>query len=334
VRSRDLVLVGVLILVGGVAVVDAFRDDDGRGVATPEPIPPPAPAPGRQPQPQREAPDDYPRGVLSGSLVLADERDCQFRIFGLAGGRERPVPPTVPLAEPCTFWTAARGGLIAYPTEELGGSELNIPFLAVGQPVGPAVVSPDGEHAAWCRSAEAGVEFDVNANGTREIGACPDAYAPRGDLAFVFGNRLLTEHRTVLRASGPISYVSWGSEGSIAVVEGPHERLERWQGNRLLDAVDIPDRLGGGTPVLSPDNCAALFQDVDQIWFEVIALDCFETERPDLLIFGDSTSVAWSPDGRWIAVAYSDRIGFHRVSDGEEIASWPARAAALAWTAD
>lgn len=92
--------------------------------------------------------------------------------------------------------------------------------------------------------------------------------------------------------------VSWASDGSIAVVEGAHERLERWQGNRLVDAVEIPDRLGGEAPVLSPDNCAALFQDVDQFWFEVIALDCFEAERADLLILGDSTSVAWSPDGR------------------------------------
>jgi hypothetical protein len=86
--------------------------------------------------------------------------------------------------------------------------------------------------------------------------------------------------------------------------------------------------------VLAPNNCAALFQDVDRFWFEVIALDCFEAERPDLLIFGDSRAVAWSPDGRWIAVAYSSRIGFHRVADGEEVASWPAQAAAIAWTAE
>lgn len=334
-RGRDIVLVGVLLLVTAVAVVDAFRDGDGRAVAPTEPLPPPAPAPGRQPQPQRIAPDDYPRGVLSGLLIVADAGDCQFRILSLAGGRERPVPPTMPLAQPCTFWTAPRGGMIAYPTEEpFAGFEPNIPFLAVGEPAGPVVWSPNGERAAWCRSAGAGVEFDVNTISTREIADCPAAYTPAGELVFVAGNRLFTEKRTVLRASGPITYVSWGRDGSIAVVEGPHERLERWEGDRLLDAVEIPDRLGGGNPVLAPDNCAALFQDVDRFWFEVIALDCFETELPDLLIFGDSTSVAWSPDGEWIAVAYSDRIGFHRVADGEEIASWPAPATAIAWTAN
>jgi hypothetical protein len=324
---------GVLLLVGAVALVDALRDGDGRSVTVPEPLPPPAPAPGRQPQPQREAPDEYPRGELSGLLIVADARDCQFRILSLAGGRERPVPPTVPLAEPCTVWTSARGELIAYPTQETGGFELNYPFVAVGRPVGPAVVSRDGERVAWCRSSDSGVELHAGPDSTRELADCPDAYTSAGDVAFIVGKRLFTETRTLLRASARIDYASWGIDGSTGlVVEG---RFERWDDKRLLDAVEIPDRLAiRSAPVISPDNCAALFQDVDRFWFEVIALDCFETERPDLLIFGDSTSVAWSPDGRWIAVAYSNRIGFHRVADGEEAASWPVRAAAIAWTAD
>jgi hypothetical protein len=331
VRGRDAVLVGVLLLVAGIALVDTFRDDGNEGgVVTPETLPPPAPSPGRQPQPQRVAPADYPRGVLDGLLVFADARDCQFRIFSLAGGRERPVAPTIPLAEPCSLWAAPRGGLIAYPTDEF--HTVNFPFVAVDEPVGPAVVSPDGEHVAWCRSANSGVELHLGPNSTRELAECPDAYTAAGDVAFIAGKRLLTETRTLLRASGAIEYASWGLDGSIGLVL--EERLERWGEKRRVDAIEIPGRLGWAPPVLAPNNCAALFQDVDRFWFEVIALDCFEAERPDLLIFGDSRAVAWSPDGRWIAVAYSSRIGFHRVADGEEVASWPAQAAAIAWTAE
>lgn len=331
-RLRDLVILGALLLIGGFAAADVLRDGDEGASPTTETfvLPPLPPPPG--PQPQREAPDEYPRGVLSGGLVVGSADDCSLRVLGLAGGVERPVPPTLPLAEPCTVWASPRGGLIAYPSEEFGGGfEVNFPFLAVGEPSGPVVWRPDGERAAWCRSATAGVEFDVGTSSTRELGGCPAAYTPAGDVAFIAGRQLLAEHRTLLRTTGRIRYASWGNDGSIGLYLD-NGRFERWQGDRLDDAVEIPGRFGD--PVFTPDNCAALFQDVDQAWFEVFALDCFEAERPDLLIFGDSTSVAWSPDGRWIAVAYSDRIGFHRVATGIEEFSWPERAAALAWVAD
>jgi hypothetical protein len=326
-RGRDIVLVGVLLLVGAVALVDAVRDGDGRAVVPTEPLPPPAPVPGRQPQPQRVAPEDFPRGVLDGLLIAADARDCQFRILSLAAGRERPVSPTAPLAEPCAVWAAPRGGLIAYPTNDFDA--WNLPFLAVDEAAGPAVVSPDGEHAAWCRRGEGGVEFDVNTNDTRRLRACPDAYTADGDVAFIAGRRLLTEHETVLRASGPIHYASWAEDGSVAVIVA--NRFERWQGGKRSDSVEIPPGLGRWPPVPSPDNCAALFRSLLD-WYEVVPLSCFRASRPDLLIFGGTA--AWSPDGRWIAVAYSDRIGFHRVTDGEEVTSWPVRAAAIAWTTD
>jgi hypothetical protein len=330
-RGRDLVLLGAVLLVGAFAVVDALRGDEPhRSKRVTSQPPRTTPVPRAAP----EAPDTYPRGVLAGELVLAQRENCRLRVLLLAGGFERILPPLVG----CRFWVAPSGLAIAYasrgravfrdlafaPGADLGG------FSNVS---GPVIWSPDGQRAAWCTPSGTGFDFDVLEHelAPRALKRCPVAYTPNGEPAFVQGKRLVVNDRTILRAAGAISFVSWASDGSIAVVEGPHERLERWQGNRLADAVEIPDRLGGEAPVLSPDNCAALFQDVDQFWFEVIALDCFEAERADLLIFGDSTSVAWSPDGRWIAVAYSDRIGFHRVVDGEEIASWPVRAGALAW---
>jgi WD40-like Beta Propeller Repeat len=339
-RGRDLALLGALFLVSAAAVIDVLWNGGDEEPSTTE-TRTQSPPPGPQPQPQREAPDDYPRGVLRGSLVFADRPQCGVRVFDLAGGRERIVPPLTA----CTFWASPTGVALAYRSDgraffrDLAGT----PWGDLGSfsnLAGPVTWSPDGRRAAWCVRGGGGFDFDVVEHELppESLNNCPAAYAPNGEPAFVLGGQVIVDGRPIVETMGQILFVSGAADGSIALVVAtqpfPPNRLERWERGRLVDAVDIPARLGRWPPVFSPDNCAALFRDIDQGWFEVIALDCFEAERPDLLIFGDSRAVAWSPDGRWIAVAYSDRIGFHRVADGEEVASWPTRAAALAWTAD
>jgi hypothetical protein len=335
-RGRDLILLGVLVLLGGVALVDAFRDGNGRSVVVPD-LPPPPPAP----QAQRTAPEDYPRGVLRGALVFADRRNCRIRVFDLAGGRERILPPLTA----CTFWVSPRSVALAYRADgsvffrDLAGT----PWADLGgfsNLAGPVIWSFDGERAAWCSRHDGGFDFDVVEHelAPNVLNRCPSAYAPNGEPAFVRGSQLLVRGKVALQTRGQILFAAGAADGSMAIVVGvgPGEpnRLERWERGQLVDAVEIPERLGRWPPLFSPDNCAALFRDIDQGWFEVVALDCFEVVRPDLLIFGASESAAWSPDGRWIGVAYVDRIGFHRAADGEEVASWPARAAALGWTTD
>jgi hypothetical protein len=333
-RGRDIVLVGVLLLVTAVAVVDALRG--GGEPRVPNPVATALPRTTPVPRPVPRAPTDYPVGVLRGELIFAQRGDCRLRVFLLAGGFERILPSLTG----CRFWVSPRGLAIAYafhgraifrdlafaPGADLGGfSNLS----------GPVIWSLDGRRAAWCTASGTGLDFDVREHelAPQALEHCPAAYTPDRKSAFVRGNRVVVGNETILRAAGEISFVSWGVDGSIGLLEGPRETLERWEGNRLVDVVEIPDRFARWPPVFSPDNCAALLRDVDGARFEVFALGCLEAERPDLLIFG-GTAAAWSPDGRWIAVAYRDRIGFHRVADGEEIASWPARAAALAWTAD
>lgn len=337
-RGRDLGLVGVILALGTVAVVDTVRDGDGRGVVVPEPLSPPPP-PG--PQAQRQAPENYPRGVLRGLLVMADADNCRIRVLDLAGGRERPVNRR---RSNCEVWPAPGGGLLAYGLDEerfviadLTRSLTRGDLGTFPERSGPVLWSPDASRIAWCAGRGSGFELRITAFRPRTLKGCPIAYAGTGEPAFAVGSRLVVAGRTVLRASGPIRYASWGNDGSVAVVveRRPYRpnRLERWESGRRVDAVDVVDRLGRWPPTFSLDNCAGLFQDVDQASFEVIALDCFEAERPDLLIFG-GISAAWSLDGRWIAVAYPDRIGFNRVATGEEEFSWPARALAIAWTAD
>jgi hypothetical protein len=337
-RRRDLILLGVLVLLGGVALLDAFRDGDGRSVVNPEPLPPPSQTP-TTPQAQREAPENYPRGVLRGLLVVGDADDCRIRVLDLAGGRERPVNRR---RSSCELWPAPGGGLLAFGLDEerfaltdLTQSLSRGDLGTFSERSGPVLWSPDASRVAWCAEQRSGFELRITVLRPRTLDRCPSTYAGTGEPAFAVGNRLVVEGRIVLRASGPIRHAAWGNDGSVAVVvEGRPNRLERWLDNRRSDAVAIPDRLAWQPPIFAPDNCAALFADVDRAWFEVIGLDCFEVERPDLLIFGNTTSVAWSLDGQWIAAAYSDRIGFHRAATGEEEFSWPVRAAAIAWTAD
>jgi hypothetical protein len=342
VRYRDVALVGVLLIVGGIAVADAVRDGGGESAPTAEEVAPPATRPPPAgPQPQRVAPPSYPRGVLRGALVFADRRDCRIRVFDLAGGRERILPPLTA----CEFWISPTGVALAHrsqgralfrdlagaPWGDLGG----FPNLA-----GPVIWSAEGERAAWCTRGGGGFDFDVVEHQLlpETLERCPAAYAPSGEPAFVRGSQVLVGGRIELQTRGQILFVSGAANGSIALVVATQpsrpNRFELWERGRLVDAIDVPARLGRWPPIFSPNNCAALFRDIDRNYFEVIALDCFEAERPDLLLFGGSVDAAWSPDGRWIAVAYSDRIGFHHVADGEEVASWPTRAAAIAWTAD
>lgn len=332
-RGRDLVLLGALLVVGGFAAADVLRDDHEARPGTPRTRVAPRIPP--EPREAPQAPPDYPVGVLRGRLVLAQRDNCRLRVLLLAGGFERILPPLTG----CRFWVSPRALAIAYasrgravfrdlafaPGGDLGG----FPNLS-----GPVIWSLNGRRAAWCTPAGTGFDFNVVEHQLAPLALddCPAAYTANGELAFVRGDRLVVGGETVIKTNGNISFVSWALDDSIAVVvEGRPNRLERWERKRLVDTLDIPDRFAGEPYLLSPDNCAVLLRDVDGARFEVFALDCFEAERPDLLIFG-GTAAAWSPDGRWIAVAYRDRIGFHRVADGEEIASWPVRAAALAWT--
>jgi len=77
--------------------------------------------------------------------------------------------------------------------------------------------------------------------------------------------------------------------------------------------------------VPSPDNCAVLFEESGQI--HLVDLGCGRIHERSFIAF----DAAWSPDGRWVAVAGQEQIEFHDVLTGDQRLVWPARARELDW---
>jgi WD40-like Beta Propeller Repeat len=335
-RPRDLIVVGAIVLVAGFATADALRGRAEDQVATstadavqtgPTRLPGPAPAP--------EAPADWPSDRLAGTLVFADRNDCRLRELELSAGLERRLAL---FSGTCDLWAAPAGAHVAYalgpssadgfvpfkladlvtPSRELGG------YRAL---FGVVIWSPDGQRVAWCGRRRVG--FDLQIGGpARRLPRCPAAYTPEGNIAYALGNKLIVEDRVVHRANGGITYVHYGTDGSLALVlDG--KRLERWEGDRPAGSISIPAALQGSTPVMRPDNCAAVVQPLDEPdRVELLDLGCLpEYERATF----SGSDAAWSPDGQWIAVAEEHAIAFTRVVGPAATVRWPTEAAELAW---
>jgi hypothetical protein len=238
----------------------------------------------------------------------------------------------------CALWAPPATQRFAYgvgPNSADGFTPFRIADL--GQPhrefdgyralFGVVVWSADGQRVAWCGRRRTGFDLEVGGP-ARRLPQCPVAYTPDDRIAYAVENRLIVDGRTVVQAKGGITFVHYGTDGSVAVVvDGV--RLERWFGG-VRDAVrTLPTELQGKTPILSPDNCAAVFaplQDYGTLDFR--ELGCYQGRRPHPFA---GTDAAWSPDGRWLAVAERDTIAFDRVVGAERTIRWPAAAAQLAW---
>jgi hypothetical protein len=335
-RPRDLIVVGAIVLVAGFAAADALRGRGERSVVTSstEGVKTgPTRLPG--PEPDADAPPDWPAGALSGDLVFTNADDCRVREIGLAAGRERRLSR---FTGTCDLWAAPRGPRIAYglgassgdgfvpfkladlvsPARELGG------YRAL---FGVVLWSHDGQHVAWCGTRRVG--FDLEPGGpARRLPRCPAAYTADGRIAYALGNKLIVEDEVVHRASGGITYVHFGTDGSFAlVIDGA--ALERWEGDRLTGGLAIPAALQGRTPVLRFDNCGALFPPAEgSARIELMSLGCLPADQRASFFGRDA---AWSPDGEWVAVAEEQSIAFTRVIGPDATVRWPATAAELAW---
>jgi hypothetical protein len=287
------------------------------------------------PQPQPSAPEGWPVGTLPGALVFTDADDCRIRVIGLPGGVERPLARFLGT---CELWAAPVGQRVAYglgPSSADGFvpfklADLALPLRELGgyrALFGVVLWSQDGQRVAWCGRRRVGFDLEIGGP-SRRLPTCPAAYTRDGGVAYAIGNRLLVEGQVVHRASGGITYVHYGTDGSLAlVIDG--STIERWEGGTLTDELAIPQGLQGRTPVLSPDNCGALFPAAGEVGeIQLLSLGCLADDTRRTFRGRDA---AWSPDGEWVAVAGEDAIDFARVAGAQAEISWPASAAELTW---
>jgi hypothetical protein len=254
-------------------------------------------------------------------------------VIGLAGGRERPLAR---FAGNCNLWAAPVSQRIAYGLGPASSDTMPFRFANLERPqvelggyralFGVITWSHDGQRAAWCGRSRAG--FDLELGGpARRLPRCPAAYTPEGEIAYAVANRLIVEKQTVLRSRGGITFVSWGRDGSLALVLDGRV-LERRVGGTVTGAVDL-GAAEGRLPILSPDNCAAAFRLQNGLGpLELVDVGCFRGARRPRLVGRDA---AWSPDGEWLAVAGEGSIVFHRLVGTPRTLRYPVQAVELAW---
>lgn len=331
-KGRDVALLAALAAVAAVAALDAVRGGGGQDAEPVETESPPPPADASP------APEGPPAVLLpvpaTGTLVFTTDEDCRVRAARVTTGFELELPR---LAGDCTLWAPPAGSRIAYGLggrNEAGATTVPFRLVDLARPERPLGAfralfgflawSRDGSRAAWCGASRTGFDLALG-DAVRRLEDCPSAYTPDGRVAFAQGDRLVVDGRTVIRTRGTITFARWGADGSLAVViEG--ERVERWAAGVRTDVLDLPPWLEGRLPALSPDNCAAFFTRPTRI--DLLDVGCFEGDAPRAF-FDDAA--AWSPDGRWLAVAEAQTIAFHRVVGRRDVERWLVAARDLAW---
>ena len=331
-NGRDLLILAAVLLVGGFAVADSIRNE----------------AESTRPQTRAETPttrssivpsppDDLGRtrfpGVsgAGGAVVFTQPGTCPVREVDVSSGLEF---PNVVARSSCELWVAPVTAKVAVGTGQ--GSRDTVPFRFVdldGQSrnlggsralFGFLVWSEDGQRAAWCTRPTTGFDMQVVGGEAERLSECPAAYTPEGEIAYARESRVVVDGwRVELSVTGTITFVHYGSDGSVAVlVDGA--RIERWSGGRREETLDLPPDLRGRNPIFSPDNCAVLFNVGDVM--RLVDVGCSSLEETTF----SGTSAAWSPDGRRVAAAAPGQIVFHDLQGGEPV-MWPVGAVEIAW---
>jgi hypothetical protein len=332
-KGRDLLILAAVLLIVGFAVADSLRSDEARVESSPATTGEPEP-----PATSTEAAEDeanlgrelFPAvSGAPGSIVLAQTGSCAVREFDLPTGLEL---PNVVQRSTCELWAAPVTAKVAVGIGEPVGDAVPFRFVDLGRPnrdlgsseaaFGFLVWSDDGQRAAWCTRRLRGIDLEL-AGRRRELPDCPAAYTPNGQVTFALGNRLVTESSELLRATGGITHVHFGNDGSVAVVvEG--RRIERYLEDRLAHSLDLPERLQGRLPELSPDNCSAAFRAGDRI--RIVDVGCS--------VYGGESFrghvAAWAPDGAWLAVGEADQVTFVSLPTGDTVV-WPIGVAEIVW---
>ena len=352
-RTRDLAIVVAVVALGAVALTDALRGRttteearDGRAATATTTGEREASATAAEEAPDGQTPTTttdegeasvprLPGGAASGLLVFNVPGGCELRAIDLRSGRMLHIPR---METNCELYAPRVGTRVAYSVQDDWGTskrhfsilDLEHPRASFGDYLGdwsPAW-SPDGSTLAWC-DGRSGFELSRGPPPKR-LQRCPLAYDPSGALASVNDRQeIVVGGRPLLRARRPVWELTWGDDGSLAVlVEGC--RVDRYEDGRLVDAASWPT-FPPECPLeissaLAPDNCAALSVSGDVV--RLVDLGCFQgrARQTFMGLYAD-----WSPNGKWIAVVEPDAVVFHRVVGREASVRWNVVAGQLAW---
>ena len=339
-KGRDLLILGAVLLIVGLAVADSLRTDETGVEARPTTT-------GASPEStttNESEGDDLGEETFPvvtgapGSIVVAEAGSCAIREFDLPSGLEY---PNVVKRSTCELWAAPVTGKVAVGVGEPVGDAVPFRFVDLGFPgrdlgsseaaFGFLIWSDDGQRAAWCNGRLEGIDLELDGP-RRRLPDCPAAYTPDGEIASARGDRLYVENHPRLRASGTITHVHFGSDGSLAVIVEAR-RIERYVDGSLTDALDLPERYEGRLPELSPDNCSAAFQAGGRPSLEgqirILDVGCSTLGREGLAFPGSAAS--WSPEGDWIAVGSATDLTFHDLESARDPVVWPIGAAEVGW---
>jgi hypothetical protein len=334
-KGRDILILAAVLLVGGFAVADSLRNEAAGDGSAPQRDTTEATT---EASTVAEEDDDLGRAFFpsvsgaGGSVVITQTGSCAVREFDLPTGLEL---PNVVARSTCELWAAPVTGKVAVGIGELVGDAAPFRFVDLNRPsrdlgssealFGFLIWSDDGQRAAWCNRRRVGIDLELGA-GKRALPNCPAAYTPDGDIAFAEGNRLVVETRTALKASGFITSVHYGNDGSVGLsVES--RRIERYEDGALTDALDLPERFHGRIPTLSPDNCSVVYRAGDRI--RILDVGCSSLGPQGALFPGHVA--AWSPDGRWLAVAGAAELTFYDLEGDAAPVAWPIGAVEIGW---
>jgi hypothetical protein len=334
-KGRDLLILAAIVLVAGFAVADALRE-----TATSEPrearptrTEPATTSNEENGGPENGGPERFPAVPgAGGNFVFTEVGSCPLREVDLPSGL---VFLNVVRASTCELWGAPVTAKVAVGIGGATGDTIPFRFLDLLRPnrelgsgealFGALVWSEDGQRAAWCNGQRIG--FDLELGGRRRtLPDCPGAYSPDGQVVYVQGDRLFVEDRPGLRASGTITKVHYGNDGSLAVVvEG--RRIERYVDGELTDALDLEERYHGRLPALSPDNCSVALSAGERV--RILDVGCSRLGLNGTVFPGHVA--AWSPNGEWIAIGGPTELAFYDLTTDTEPVVWPVGAVQLAW---
>ena len=328
-RTSTIVLVAGLVAIACFALADALRGENHDT---------PAVAESESTTTGPEAPPfegTLPPDLLTGRLVFTDE-NCDLGVVDLARAvvvRVRDVETNCALSAP------VRSRRIAYGFGPLGRAAVSYrvtDFSRPEQTFGRLRAQPEsivwsrnGHRVAWCSGAGNGFELEIG-GGERPLSRCAAAYTPEGRPVEIVGRRLVARSLALVPPMpGEIMATSIGVDGSIAIVlDGDRVRVLK-RGANLLET-RIPTRVRGVIPAFSPDNCGALFLtphrgQPPRVF--LIDLGCLRGQERDL----SGLRAAWSPDGRWFAVAEDRAIAFYPVDASGRVFRLPGKANQLIW---